>query len=53
VSGKEILDLGSGTGALAVPFAKQGSHVTAVDRPVGLIQAGRQAAQQAGVNIVF
>jgi 2-polyprenyl-3-methyl-5-hydroxy-6-metoxy-1,4-benzoquinol methylase len=51
--GQEILDLGSGTGALAVPFAKQGAHVTAVDRSEGQIHAGRQAAQQANVNIVF
>jgi 2-polyprenyl-3-methyl-5-hydroxy-6-metoxy-1,4-benzoquinol methylase len=35
LAGQEILDLGSGTGALAIPFAKQGAHVTAVDQSEG------------------
>jgi cyclopropane fatty-acyl-phospholipid synthase-like methyltransferase len=51
--GQDILDLGSGTGALAVPFAKQGARVTAVDLSEGQLQAGRQAARQHGVDITF
>jgi 2-polyprenyl-3-methyl-5-hydroxy-6-metoxy-1,4-benzoquinol methylase len=51
LAGQDILDLGSGTGALAVPFARQGARVTAVDLSTGQIQAGRQAARQHGVKI--
>jgi 2-polyprenyl-3-methyl-5-hydroxy-6-metoxy-1,4-benzoquinol methylase len=53
LAGQDILDLGSGTGALAIPLAKQGSRVTAVDLSEGQIQAGQQAAQQQGVSITF
>ena len=52
-AGQDILDLGSGTGALAVPFARQGARVTAVDVSEGQIQAGQQAARRAGVGIHF
>ena len=51
--GQDILDLGVGTGALAIPFAKQGARVTAVDRSEGQIQAGKQAARSQGVQIKF
>ena len=53
LAGQDILDLGSGTGALAIPFAKQGARVTAVDLSEGQLQAARQAAQQAGIRISF
>ena len=53
LAGQDILDLGSGTGALAIPFAKQGAQVTAVDLSEGQIQAGQQAAQHQGVSITF
>lgn len=53
LAGQDILDLGSGTGALAVPFARQGARVTAVDLSTGQIQAGRQTARQHGVKITF
>jgi 2-polyprenyl-3-methyl-5-hydroxy-6-metoxy-1,4-benzoquinol methylase len=53
LAGQEILDLGSGTGALAIPFAKQGAQVTAVDLSEGQIKAGQQAAQQLGASITF
>ena len=53
LAGQDILDLGSGTGALAVPFAKQGARVTAVDISEGQIQAGQQAARRHGVKITF
>lgn len=52
-AGQDILDLGSGPGALAVPFAKQGAQVTAVDLSEGQIEAGQQAARQQGVKITF
>lgn len=53
LAGQDILDLGSGTGALAVPFARQGAHVTAVDVSEGQIQAGQQAARHERVEIIF
>ena len=53
LAGQDILDLGSGTGALAVPFAKQGAQVTAVDVSEGQIQAGQQAARRHAVKITF
>jgi SAM-dependent methyltransferase len=52
-AGQDILDLGSGTGALAVPFARQGSRVTAVDPSDGQLQAGKEAARKYGVKIKF
>ncbi|HTV43435.1 MAG TPA: class I SAM-dependent methyltransferase [Candidatus Sulfotelmatobacter sp.] len=52
-AGQDILDLGSGTGALAIPFAGQGARVTAVDPSEGQIRAQKLAALDAGVKIKF
>ena len=51
--GQKILDLGTGTGALSVAFARQGAEVVGVDLSEGQIQAGREAAQKAGVRVAF
>jgi len=53
LAGQDILDLGSGTGALAVPFALRGARVTAVDLSEQQILAGREAARRHGANIAF
>lgn len=53
LAGQNILDLGSGTGALAIPFAKHGARVTAVDLSEGQIQAGKEGARKLGVRIKF
>ncbi|HUA37507.1 MAG TPA: class I SAM-dependent methyltransferase [Candidatus Sulfopaludibacter sp.] len=53
LAGQDILDLGSGTGALAVPLAKQGARVTAVDPSAGQIRAGKEAARRRGVKIKY
>lgn len=53
LAGQDILDLGSGTGALAVPFARQKARVTAVDLSKGQIAAGQKAARQHHVSITF
>lgn len=48
--GQDILDLGSGTGALAIPFARQGAWVTAVDPSIGQLRAAKMAARKYGVT---
>jgi S-adenosylmethionine-dependent methyltransferase len=44
------LDLGCGTGALAVRLAQVGLHVTALDSSQPMLELARCAAQQAGVS---
>jgi len=53
LSGQHILDLGSGTGALALPFARQGATVTAVDAAPGQIATAQARAKQEGLDIRF
>jgi 2-polyprenyl-3-methyl-5-hydroxy-6-metoxy-1,4-benzoquinol methylase len=50
---QDILDLGAGTGALSIPFARQGARVTATDISEGQIDAARQSAKQNNVNVTF
>ena len=52
-AGQKILDLGSGTGALAIPFVRAGARVTAVDPSEGQIRAQKLAARNYGVKIKF
>lgn len=44
-----VLDCGGGTGALAVPLAVAGAHVTVVDRSVDALAILGRRAQEAGV----
>lgn len=48
VDGRPILDLGCGTGQLAIPLAKAGALVTAVDPNGDMLLVGRRFAQQEG-----
>jgi ubiquinone/menaquinone biosynthesis C-methylase UbiE len=50
---QDILDIGTGTGALALPFAKQGAHVTGVDISRGQIEAAETLASQKKLNARF
>jgi 2-polyprenyl-3-methyl-5-hydroxy-6-metoxy-1,4-benzoquinol methylase len=50
---QEILDLGTGTGALALPFAKQGARVTGVDISSGQIEAAKALASQKKLDVRF
>lgn len=52
-AGQDILDLGSGTGALAIPFARARARVTAVDPSEGQIQAQKSAVRRHRVKIKF
>jgi 2-polyprenyl-3-methyl-5-hydroxy-6-metoxy-1,4-benzoquinol methylase len=51
VSGKRVLDLGTGGGANAVALARQGAHVIAIDRSVAQLARGRKLASAADVRV--
>ncbi len=48
--GGEILDLFAAEGGFALPLARAGARVVAVDRSPGLLERGRRAAEEAGVG---
>jgi SAM-dependent methyltransferase len=49
-NGLKVLDLGSGDGTTAVPAAKLGADVLAVDIASNLVEAGNERAQSLGVT---
>jgi SAM-dependent methyltransferase len=49
--GARVMDLGCGPGLLAIPFARAGMAVTAVDPEPEMLAALRVAAHEAGVSI--
>ena len=51
--GQDVLDLGTGTGALALPLARAGARVTGVDASEGQLAAARESAASAGLDITF
>jgi ubiquinone/menaquinone biosynthesis C-methylase UbiE len=51
--GDSILDLGCGTGMLAVTFARAGMAVTAMDPEPDMLTQARRNAQAAGVAMTF
>jgi SAM-dependent methyltransferase len=50
-AGDAVMDLGCGPGLLAVPLARLGFHVTAVDPEPDMVAACRDAAREAGVAV--
>jgi ubiquinone/menaquinone biosynthesis C-methylase UbiE len=46
--GDTVLDMGAGTGRLAVPIASQVAHVTALDPSQGMLSILRERMEQAG-----
>ncbi|MCA9261154.1 MAG: class I SAM-dependent methyltransferase, partial [Planctomycetales bacterium] len=50
---QRILDLGTGTGALAIPFARQGACVTGVDVSSGQLAEARALADNEGLDVEF
>src|ERR1700753_3049987 len=52
--GLSVLDLGSGDGTTAIPEARAGAQVTAIDIAGNLVKAGNERAQREGLsNCVF
>jgi SAM-dependent methyltransferase len=49
--GQHILDIGAGTGALAIQFAKQGSKVTAIDASEGQLIELKKKADELHLDI--
>ena len=50
-SGGPVLELGVGTGRIAVPIAASGVHVVGVDLSAGMLDVARERAALAGVEI--
>ncbi|MDV2481017.1 class I SAM-dependent methyltransferase [Methanoculleus sp. Wushi-C6] len=48
--GDRVLDIGSGPGTLALPLARSGASVTAVDPAEGMLAELRAAAEQEGIG---
>lgn len=51
--GQRLLDLGCGTGTLAVAAARAGAQVVAIDRSPAMISLAREKATTAGVTVDF
>ena len=51
--GAHVMDLGCGPGLLGIQFAKAGMRVMAVDPEPDMLEAGRSAAREAGVEVDF
>ncbi len=51
--GDSVLDLGTGTGMLAIPFTKLGLRVTALDPEPAMLAAAKVAADAANVAVDF
>src|SRR3954452_15685819 len=50
-SGGPVLELGVGTGRIAVPIAAAGIEVIGVDLSAGMLEVARERAELAGVQI--
>jgi hypothetical protein len=53
LAGDAVLDLGTGPGLLAVPFAAAGMRVTAADPEPSMLTAAGEAARAAGVTLTL
>jgi SAM-dependent methyltransferase len=51
VPGMRVLDVGAGTGNASIPAAQRGANVTASDLTPELLEAGRDRARAAGVEL--
>ena len=48
-----VLELGAGSGRLAIPLARGGLRVTALDRSPAMVARGRAQAEAAGVDVTW
>jgi len=53
IKDKKILDLGCGTGRYAIPLAKKGAKVTAVDFSKEMISIAKKKAKENKLNVTF
>jgi 2-polyprenyl-3-methyl-5-hydroxy-6-metoxy-1,4-benzoquinol methylase len=53
VSGRTVLDVGTGTGRAAIALAARGARVTGVDASEEMLTVARRRAREAGVEIEF
>jgi ubiquinone/menaquinone biosynthesis C-methylase UbiE len=51
--GQELLDVGTGTGSVAIPAAQRGARVTGLDVTPELFDAARARAAEAGVEVAW
>ena len=51
-SAERVLELGAGSGRIAVPLALNGLQVTAVDSSEAMLAVGEPRMKQAGVNVI-
>jgi SAM-dependent methyltransferase len=51
--GQRVLDVGCGTGVVAVTAARRGAHVTGLDLTPALLERARENSQIAGVTVVW
>jgi 2-polyprenyl-3-methyl-5-hydroxy-6-metoxy-1,4-benzoquinol methylase len=52
-TGQRVLDLGTGTGALARGFALRGCNVTGLDPSIPLVEEAQRLDHEAGVTIKY
>ena len=52
-AGKNILDIGAGTGRTSIPLAKAGAKVTAADASATMLAVAERNAAEAGVELNF
>jgi len=53
LAGQKVLDLGTGTGAFAIEFAKSGCDVTGIDPSSSLLKKGKAAVAREGLSVQF
>ena len=53
LSGRTILDVGTGTGRAAIALARRGATVTGLDASAEMLAVARRSAERAAVNVAF
>ena len=53
ISGRTVLDVGTGTGRAAIAMAARGARVTAVDASAEMLAVAVRRAKEAGVSVTF